>query len=98
MKVWDRRERSGRVESDSVGGKWSASATSALVEGKYTAQATQVSSLENGLGASETVEFEVVTKPPVVVLTGLPAVRSKTDETDVLGDGGRTGDGDGACP
>ena len=64
--------------------KWSVSVASALGEGEYTAQATQVSSLENGPGASGTVEFEVVTKPPVVVLTGLPA-RSKTTKPTFSG-------------
>jgi large repetitive protein len=59
------------------GGKWSVTASSALVQGAYTAQATEESSLENGSGTSGTAEFEVVTGPPVVAFTKVPAARSK---------------------
>ena len=58
--------------------KWHVTETSTLAEGKYTAQATEPSSLDNAEGKSEPpVEFEVVTKVPGVVFTTVPATRSK---------------------
>ncbi len=59
------------------GGKWSVAVSSALVDGLYTAQATQLSSIGNGEGKTVAVEFEVFTKAPAVVFTKVPAERSK---------------------
>ncbi|HTQ69396.1 MAG TPA: Ig-like domain-containing protein, partial [Solirubrobacteraceae bacterium] len=56
--------------------KWHVTATNALADGKYTAVATEPSSLGNEEGNSEPVEFEVFTKPPAVVFTKVPASRS----------------------
>jgi hypothetical protein len=50
-------------------GSWTSSATSpALASGRYSAIATQVSSLGNPEGTSEQVSFEVDTGPPTVTL------------------------------
>ena len=66
-------------------------ATTALHEGQYTAQATQTSSLGNGTGASETTEFAVVTAVPTVTITHPPgAGRSKQNEPTFEGEASET--------
>ncbi len=61
-------------------GKWSVAASSALADGKYTAQATQPSSIGNGSGTSGAVEFEVFTGVPELVITHGPEARSKQNK------------------
>ena len=72
------------------GGKWSVAASSALADGKYTAQATQPSSLGNGPGSSELVEFEVFTGVPTVKVTHGPAERSRQNEPSFEGEASET--------
>ena len=59
-----------------TGGRWAVQVPSALQEGKYTALATQPSSLKNPTGESPPMTFEVITKPPVVTLREIPSPTS----------------------
>ena len=70
--------------------KWSATATNGLADGKYTAQATQPSSLGNQEGKSETREFEILTKPPVVTITQPPRRRSNQNKPSFEGEASET--------
>jgi hypothetical protein len=57
-----------------VTGEWSSGSVSpALLEGTYTAQASQPSSLGNPTGKSKAVTFTVVTAPPTVTLNQPPS-------------------------
>ncbi len=59
--------------------KWGpASSTTPLVEGEYTAVASEPSSLGNGEGKSSAIKFVVITKPPTVTLT---EVESPSNDT-----------------
>ncbi len=58
------------------GGEWAVQVPSVLKEGKYTALATQPSSLKNPEGKSLPMTFEVITKPPVVTLRDVPSPTS----------------------
>ena len=71
-------------------GKWSVTATATLANGSYTAQATQPSSIGNGIGASEVVEFEVDTSPPAVTITHAPEKRSKQTKPTFEGEASET--------
>ncbi len=66
-------------------GKWSVSASAGLPDGKYTAQATQVSSVGNLEGKSAAVEFEVFTGLPTVTITHGPEKRSKQSQPSFEG-------------
>ncbi len=62
-----------KAESAVSGGKWSTSTLSkALASGKhkYTAFATEASSIGNGQGTSSSPAFEVDTEPPTVTIKG----------------------------
>ena len=61
-------------------GAWSVAASSELADGKYTAQATQPSSLGNAEGKTAAEEFEVFTKPPALQVTHGPEKRSKQNK------------------
>ncbi len=84
------REAVGLNATPSSGGDWSVAATTALPTGTYTARATQPSSIENGEGKSETVEFEIVTGPPVVKITKGPEARSKQSKPTFEGEASET--------
>ena len=65
--------------------KWHVTVTSALADGKYTAQATEPSSLGNATGKSEPAQtFEVFSKPPTVTMAPLKE-RSKENEPTFKG-------------
>ena len=58
---------------------WSSEAvTSTLVEGEYTAVAGEPSSIGNAEGTSKEVRFQVITKPPTVTLSPVPALSNDT--------------------
>jgi hypothetical protein len=62
-----------------TGGSWaSRSVSPPLADGKYTAIATQPSSLGNPTGVSNSVTFEVDTEPPTVTLTAPPSPSNDT--------------------
>ena len=65
-------------------GAWSVAASGELVDGKYTAQATQLSSLGNAEGKTAPEEFEIFTKPPTVTLEPL-SERSKENQPTFKG-------------
>jgi hypothetical protein len=71
-------------------GKWSATASAPLPEGKnkFTAFATEKSALGNGEGKTGEVSFEVNTLPPVVTLTG-PVALSNNRSPVFSGEGPR---------
>ncbi len=54
------------------------------------AQASQSSSLGNGEGKSEAVEFEILTVPPVVKITHAPEPRSKQNKPSFEGEASET--------
>ena len=58
------------------GGRWAVQVPSALIEGKYTALATQPSSLKNPPGESLPMTFEVILASPVVTLREIPSPTS----------------------
>lgn len=61
------------------GGEWqSESLGASLPEGRYTAVAKQQSTIGNGTGTSNQVEFEVITAPPKVTLNALPSPSGNT--------------------
>ncbi len=65
--------------------KWHVTVTTALADGKYTAQATEPSSIGNATGKSEPPQtFEVFTKPPTVTMEALPE-RSNENEPKFKG-------------
>ena len=64
------------------GGNWSMSPlASALKDGKYTAIASQPSSLKNPTGTSAQVTFTVDTAPPKVTLNPIPSPTSDAAPT-----------------
>ncbi len=65
-----------KVSATVSGGSWSATVSSELADGQYTAVATEPSALGNGEGTSSSVTFEVDTAAPTVGLVAPPA-RSK---------------------
>ena len=73
------------LKATPASGKWSVAVATALVDGKYTAQATQVSSLGNAEGKTEPEEFEIFTKPPAVKVTTGPEKRSKQNKPSFEG-------------
>ncbi len=59
--------------------KWGpASSTTPLIEGEYTAVASEPSSLGNGEGKSSAIKFTVITKPPTVTLNELESPSKDT--------------------
>ena len=70
--------------------KWHVTATAALVDGKYTAQATEPSSIGNPQGASAQDVFEVFTKPPTVTMETL-APRSNENKPTFKGSASEPG-------
>ena len=71
-------------------GKWSVAATTSLPDGTYTAQATEPSSIGNGEGKTETIEFEIFTKPPTVEITHGPEPRSNQTKPSFEGKASET--------
>ncbi|HXN39066.1 MAG TPA: Ig-like domain-containing protein [Solirubrobacteraceae bacterium] len=67
-----------KVTGTVSGGKWSATVSSELADGEYTAVATEPSSLDNEPGTSNTVTFVVDTAAPSLTLVGPPTRSSNT--------------------
>ena len=63
---------------------WEVQASSPLANGVYTAQATELSTLGNGTGKSESRTFEIETEPPEVTMNALSA-RSDVNEPTFSG-------------
>ena len=79
-----------QLKATPSGTKWSVSASTSLADGTYTAQATQVSTLGNNEGKSETVEFEVFSGAPTVKVTHGPEARSKQTKPSFEGEASET--------
>jgi hypothetical protein len=71
-------------------GKWTVTPPTALLDGKYTALATEPSAIGNEPGASEAHTFEVFTKPPTVTMEALPA-RTKQNKPTFKGTASEAG-------
>ncbi len=64
------------VKATVSGGRWAAPIPITLTEGKYTALATQPSSLKNPTGESAPMTFELITAPVIVTLREIPSPTS----------------------
>ena len=72
-------------------GKWASTALAAtLVEGEYTARASEPSAIGNAEGVSGAVKFTVITKPPTVVLNPV-TTPSNTSKPSFSGTASETG-------
>ena len=65
-------------------GKWTATVTGTLPDGKYTIQATEPSAIGNGPGSSTADPYEVFTHPPTVTMEALKE-RSKENQPTFKG-------------
>ncbi len=79
-----------KVTGTVSGGKWSATVSSELADGEYTAQASEPSSLGNGEGSSNTVTFVIDTAAPTLTLEGpkSPSGQTKPSFKGTTSEGG----------